>query len=107
MIRTTLRAEMCSFLSAISARFHLSDDMFVEHPDLKVKQIFNVLRYADIRCCSKNPTHVDFYINPQAEGERGAPDFVLEFETEEERDSWFGLLKSALYNNTCLMYLSK
>ena len=60
---------------------------YVRHP--YNEQAFDVNEYADIRCCNKNPTHIDFYKAPQAEGERGNPDFTIEFKTKEERDQWF------------------
>jgi hypothetical protein len=58
--------------------------------------VINFDKFTDIRKCSKNPTHVDFYVNPQAENERGNPDYTINFKTTEERDTWFeGLFEAA------------
>ena len=73
--------------------------MYVQHPLNQC--IFDVLKYSDIRCCNKNPTHLDFYEKPQAEGERGNPDFTIEFNSQHHRDLWFDQL-SAEMNVTTL-----
>lgn len=68
--------------------------MFILHPN--DKHLINLAKYADIRCCPKNPTHIDFYVTPQADVERGNPDFILEFETEEKRNDYFESIFNAV-----------
>ena len=65
--------------------------MFINHPINDA--LINISEYKDIRCCPKNPTHVDFYLNPQTENERGTPDYTIEFKTQEQRDNWFSDLR--------------
>lgn len=68
--------------------------MFIKHPTENA--IINIEQYTDVRTCPKNPTHIDFYLTPQAEGERGTPDYTMVFKTKKARDEWFSNLRDAL-----------
>lgn len=62
--------------------------MFIRHP--KEKAIINPSRYAEIRCCTVNVTHVDFYEQPKPPNkERGKPAFIVVLDDQEARDKWF------------------
>lgn len=62
--------------------------MFIKNPT--TAGIINIDRYGEIRPCSINPTHVDFYIDPVPhDKERGKPDFTLIFDDQADRDAWF------------------
>jgi hypothetical protein len=70
----------------------LSMAHLLKHPTESV--LVNLDKFSIIKPCSINPTHVDFYINPVKDGERGQPDYTIIFNTELQRDAWFkGKLK--------------
>lgn len=62
--------------------------MFIKHPTERT--ILDISRYAEIRPCSVNVTHVDFYLEPMnPKKERGNPDYIFVFDTQVARDNWF------------------
>ncbi len=61
--------------------------MYIKHP--KDNSLINTSMYADIRCCSVNVTHVDFYLKPLPAGKRGKPALTVVLDTQEDRDAWF------------------
>lgn len=68
--------------------------MFIKHP--KDASLINTCYYADIRCCSVNVTHVDFYIKGMPAGKRGKPAVTVILDDEKERDAWFKSVTSQL-----------
>lgn len=68
--------------------------MFVKHP--KDNSLINSSLYADIRCCSVNVTHVDFYLKPLPAKKRGKPALTVVLDTQDERDDWFKEITKAL-----------
>lgn len=62
--------------------------MFIKHP--LEDGLLEVSRYAQIKPCTVNVTHVDFYLTPHdPKKKRGKPDYILVFDTQKERDVWF------------------
>lgn len=61
--------------------------MFIKHP--KDRSLINTSIYADIRECSVNVTHVDFYKKSMPAGKRGKPDLTVVLDSESEREKWF------------------
>lgn len=52
--------------------------------------MIEISRYGQIKPCTVNLTHVDFYLKPLKKGQkRGKPEFILSFDTQKERDIWF------------------
>lgn len=52
--------------------------------------------YKFIHACSKNKTHIDFYMEPPVPGERGQPDVIFTYKTKRERDDAFSFLTERL-----------
>lgn len=61
--------------------------MWIKHPYENI--IINTDKYADIRCCTVNPTHLDFYQTAVPAGQRGEPNFTIVFKTSEEKEAFF------------------
>lgn len=68
--------------------------MFIRHPT--DKSLINTLEYADIRCCTVNVTHVDFYTKGLKAGKRGKPALVVVLDDQEKRDAWFEKISKQL-----------
>lgn len=68
--------------------------IFVKNPN--DESLINVSMYSDIRPCTVNKTHVDFYLEPMEEGKRGKPDFTVVLGSERERDEWVKTLQELL-----------
>ena len=60
---------------------------FIKHP--KDDSLINASLYADIRVCTVNVTHVDFYLKALPAGKRGKPTLTVVLDTQKERDQWF------------------
>ena len=62
--------------------------MFIKHP--LETGVLEISRYAQIKPCTVNLTHVDFYLTPHnPKKKRGNPDYILVFDDQKERDAWF------------------
>lgn len=68
--------------------------MFIKHP--LDKSLINTSYYKDIRCCSVNVTHVDFYTDALPAGKRGKPELTVVLDTQEDRDAWFKKIMTKL-----------
>lgn len=62
--------------------------VFIKHPTQNAA--LEISRYGEIKPCTVNLTHLDFYLTPHdPEKERGEPNYIIEFPDQEERDRWF------------------
>lgn len=61
---------------------------FIKHPFERT--IIDVERFSEVKCCTVNKTHIDFYKECIPAGkEHGEPDLIIKFESEEQRNEWF------------------
>lgn len=70
--------------------------MWILHPN--GRSMINSEKFELIKPCSINTTHLDFYRQAPAEGERGEPSYTIVCEDAQKREDYFrDLLRSFTY----------